>query len=1183
MWCPQCQTENKLGRKFCSVCGQTLPVGCGQCGFVNDASDRFCGGCGIPLVAPAWPVVSSQSSVVSPQPPASYTPPHLAERIRAEQTALEARGVTDGERKSITALFADIKGSTDLIADLDPEEARLIIDPTLQLMMDAVHRYEGYVAQALGDGIFALFGAPIAHEDHPQRALYAALLMQEENRKRAEQLRREKGINLQIRVGVNTGEVVLRSIRKDDLHTDYVPVGQSTNLASRMESLATPGSILVSEQTYKLTEGYFEFKALGQAQVKGFAEPLNIYEVTGVGPLRTKLQLSVRRGLARFVGRQPEMVQLQQAWESAKAGHGQIVGAMGEPGVGKSRLFYEFKLQHQQGRLVLETFSVSHGKAYPYLPLVDLLRNYFQLTPHDDERRRREKITGKVLTLDRGLEDTLPYLFFLLSIAEPTSPLQQMDSQIRRKRILEALKRLLVRESLNQPLLIIFEDLHWLDAETQAFLQLLSESIPTARILLLVNYRPEYQHSWSGKTYYTQLRLDPLGKEQAEEMLSALLDNPSLQLSPQRGEREFPRPERVRVRVIDNELSALKRFILDKTEGNPFFMEEIVQELCEQGMLTVGAHGCAPLPKDIHIPTTVQGVLTARMDRLPSEEKALLQTLAVIGREFGASLLRKVVNQPEAELLGLLSRLQANEFVYEQPAFPEVEYIFKHALTQEVAYNSLLLERRKVLHERTARAIEEVYRHRLEDHYSELAYHYSRSENTKKAVDYLLLAGQQAVQRSAYTEAISHFTTALKLLDTFPDLSERARKELSLLAALGVPMQATRGYGSPEAKRIYTRARELCQQVGETPQLSSVLWGMWVFYLARAEHQTARDLGHQLLALAQNTQDSVLFVEAHFTLADTLFHFGDFVSALEHADQGFSCYDPQRYRTTVFTHGYEFVVISECYAAWSLWTLGYADQARKRMREALTLAQELSHSLTLGVVLAFAADVYRYCGERQIARERAEMGIALCIEYGFLYWSSHGIVTKGWDLAKQGQKEEGVSRVQEGLTLLQETGVLLDRPYYLALLAEMHLDANETEKGLAIVAEALAELHEAGERFEAELYRLKGELTLQKLSVVSSPLSVPNTQPLTPSTQEADEAEGYFLKAIDLARKQQAKSLELRATTSLARLWQQQGNYTEAHQMLSEVYNWFTEGFDTEDLQEAKTLIKELSLRFIGK
>ena len=525
------------------------------------------------------------SPPAQPHSPASYTPPHLAERIRAEQAALEARGVTDGERKTITALFADLAGFTALARDLDPEDTRRIIDPALHLMMDAVHRYEGYVAQALGDGIFALFGAPIAHEDHPQRALYAALRMQDEMRRYADKVRVEKGVPLQMRVGVNTGEVVVRSIRKDDLHTDYVPVGHSTNLASRMEGLANPGSIVVSEQTYRLTEGYFEVKALGAVQVKGLEEPVNVYEVVGVGPLRTRLQVAARRGLVRFVGRQNELAHLQKALEHTTAGHGQIVGVMGEPGVGKSRLFYEFKLLSQKDCLVLETFSVSHGKAYGYLPLIELLKNYFQIQLQDDERTRRQKVIGKVLELDRSLEDTLPYLLFLLGIADPASSLPQMDPQIRRRRTLEAIKRLLVRESLNQPLIIIFEDLHWLDSETRAFLALLSESIATARILLLVNYRPEYRHEWGNKTYYTQLRLDPLGKEDAQELLAALL-----------GEK-----------VGATHASPLRQFILEKTEGNPFFMEEIVQALREQGILPdprrvgtahldVGAHSRAPLP-----------------------------------------------------------------------------------------------------------------------------------------------------------------------------------------------------------------------------------------------------------------------------------------------------------------------------------------------------------------------------------------------------------------------------------------------------------------------------------------------------------------------------------------------------------------------------------------------------------
>lgn len=941
---------------------------------------------------------------------------------------MEARGVAEGERKSITALFADIKGSTDLIADLDPEEARAILDPTLQLMMDAVHRYEGYVAQSLGDGVFALFGAPIAHEDHPQRALYAALLMQEENRRQAERLRKEKGINLQLRVGVNTGEVVLRSIRKDDLHTDYVPVGQSTHLASRMESLATPGSILVSEQTYKLTEGYFEFKALGEAQIKGFAEPLHIYEVSGVGPLRTKLQLSVRRGLARFIGRHHEMDLLQQAMAHSKAGHGQIAAVMGEPGVGKSRLFYEFKLLSQRGCLVLETFSVSHGKAYPYLPLIDLLKNYFQLINQDDERRRREKITGRVLTLDRSLEDTVPYLFFLLGIAEATSSLQQMDPQIRRKRILEAIKRLLLRESLNQPLMIIFEDLHWLDAETQAFLQLLSESIATARILLLVNYRPEYQQQWSGKTYFSQLRLDPLGKEQAEEMLEALLSDFGSPL---------PARERDRVRVVTDALPSLKRFILDKTEGNPFFMEEIVQELREQGLLTqtIGM-GVKPAPT-IHIPTTVQGVLSARMDRLPAEEKALLQTLAVIGREFSSSLLHKVVTEREEHLQRLLSRLQTSEFVYEQPAFPEVEYIFKHALTQEVAYNSLLIERRKVLHERTGQAIEEVYRTRLADHYNELAYHYSRSGNTQKAVDYLQLAGEQAVQRSANTEAITHLTSALESLKVLPETPERDRQELATLLGLGTSLIAMKGYGTTEAEQIYTQAQRLCLQIGEPLQVAQVLFGQWAFNAVQGNLKTSLTLGEQLLAVAHRQNNLTLSLIAHGIVGGTLLWLGELIPAQKHFDQALALYKVEQHGGLAYHLGQDPGSWVPGFATANLWCRGYPDQALTLVQIVLSSAQIFSHPFSLAATLGYAAFVRLFRREGKEAYAHAEASSILTEEHGFAEWSVYSSNLQGWALVEHAaqtgareQREAGITRLQEGLAAFGATGEQLWVPFF---------------------------------------------------------------------------------------------------------------------------------------------------------
>src|SRR5712692_5085048 len=608
---------------------------------------------------------------------------------------------------------------------------------------------------------------------------YSALRLQEELRRYSDTLRLSGGAPLLMRVGINTGEVVVRSIRKDDLHTDYVPVGHSTNLAARMEQLAAPGSILVTEQTHKLTAGYFEFKALGKTQVKGVEEPLNVYEALGAGPLRTRLQVAAQRGFTRFVGRLSEMEQLRRALEQAKAGHGQIVGVMGEPGVGKSRLFYEFKLTSPSGCLMLEAFSVSYGKASPYLPVIELLKNYFQILPQDDELQRQEKLTGKVLTLDRSLEDTLPYVFALLGIADPKSALPQMDPQIRRRRTFEALKRLLVRESLKQPLLLSFEDLHWIDTETQGLLDVLSESVATARILLLVNYRPEYRHEWGTKTYYTQLHLAPFGRAEAEEFLDALLGAPAVGARGQWNSQAEAVP-----------LHALKQLILEKTQGTPFFMEEVVQTLVEEQVLAgeKGNYRVAKAPTELHISPTVQGVLAARIDRLAVEEKEFVQQLAVIGREFSVSLLRQVITQPEEELYRLLASLQNKEFLYEQPAFPEVEYIFKHALTQEVAYASLLQERRKSLHERTAHAIEMLFHSKLDDHYSELAHHYSRSSNPQKAVEYLQLAGQQAVQRSANLEAINRLTLALALLKTLPDTPERARQELALQLTVSVPL-----------------------------------------------------------------------------------------------------------------------------------------------------------------------------------------------------------------------------------------------------------------------------------------------------------------------------------------------------------------------------------------------------------
>jgi class 3 adenylate cyclase len=575
---------------------------------------------------------TAPSATAQERPPLVYTPAHLTEKILATRSALE------GERKQVTVLFADIKDSTELIRELDPEAAQQLLDPVLHTMIDAVHRFEGTVNQVLGDSIMALFGAPLAHEDHALRACYAALIMQAALREHTEAVRHAHGIEMRIRVGLNSGEVVVRAIG-NDLHMDYSAVGQTTHLAARMEQLATPGTIRLTATTQRLVNGLVRVTALGPIPVKGVTEPVEVFELVGASTLHRRLQAAAARGLTRFVGREAELAALRQRLAQAGVGHGQVVAMVGEAGVGKSRLVYECVHSHQtQGWRVLESASVSYGKATPYFPVVNLLKRYAHVEDTDEPRTMRAKVTGQVLTLDETLQETVPALLWLLDVLPDDSPFRMLEPPQRRQRTLDALKRVLLRESQGQPLLLVFEDLHWIDTETQALLDSLVESLPTARLLLLVNYRPEYQHGWGSKTYYTQLRLDPLPPASAEAVLDALLgQGPSL--------------------------APLKRLLIARTEGNPFFLEESVRTLAETGVL-VGSPGAYRLAQSLQT-IQVQAVLTARIDRLPPEEKQLLQAAAVIGTEVPFPLLEGIAELPEATLQRGLAHLQAAEFLYE--------------------------------------------------------------------------------------------------------------------------------------------------------------------------------------------------------------------------------------------------------------------------------------------------------------------------------------------------------------------------------------------------------------------------------------------------------------------------------------------------------------------------------------
>jgi class 3 adenylate cyclase/tetratricopeptide (TPR) repeat protein len=1119
MRCAKCGSDNRDGRKFCAKCGIALARQCARCGSSNEPGEDFCGECGAALAANTG-AAATTSIQATPE-------------IHIMPDRPDASTTTDGERKTVTALFADIKGSMELMEDLDPEEARAIVDPALKLMIDAVRRYDGYIVQSTGDGIFALFGAPVAHEDQPQRALYAALRMQDDIRRFAERLRAEKGFNLQVRVGANVGEVVVRSIQTGERQAEYTPIGHSISLASRLQSLANPGSIAISDGLRKLVEGYFTLKALGPARIKGSSEPVNVYEVLGLGPLRTRLQRAAGRGLTKFVGRRREMEALKHAAELAQTGHGQVVAVMADPGVGKSRLFYEFEATSQSGWMVLEAFSVSHGKASAYLPVIELLSQYFEISREDDDRKRGERILGKVLRLDRNLEDTLPYLYSLHGISEAGDSLVQMYPQIRTRRTLDTIKRIILRESLNQPLMVIFEDLHWIDSETQALLNLLVDSIANARVLLLVNYRPEYRHEWGSRTHYTQLRLDPLGRESAEEMLSVMLGD-------------------------DKDLGALRRQIIERTQGTPFFMEEMVQALLEEGVLQ--RNGRVKLAKPISatkVPSTVQAVLASRIDRLPAPQKELLQTLAVLGREFSLSLAQRVTLKTGDDLEQMLAELQLAEFINEQPTAGELEYTFKHALTQEVAYNSLLAERRRAIHEKTANGLEALFSERLDDHYTELAYHFLRGVNTAKAIHYAQLAADQAVNRAVYSEAANLIEASLRLLDRLPEGPERWRAELALRSVENRLAFACYGGASPERERAVRRMCELGNLLGGKEQLLPGLNGLCNLHFVRGEASAGSKLATECLKLAEDTHDPKWLAVARFNSAASAMSSGNLTQAVAHLDEMRRQANLAKVKFSLSGSLYETAMP----LAQILHLLGRVSDASRSAEWALRYARESRHPFSLGFVLAIVEGWFRHLRrEPDVALARAREAIALSEENGFVNWLHWGHFHHGRALVETGKFEQGITEMEEATENFRRTGGNVSVQYTHALLAQGYAKIGEFEKAVPMLDESLTHNERTGEkRDHAEILRLKGEALLMR------------------DTASIAQAEKCFRDALEVARGQEAKWWELRISVSLARVLRDTNRPDEARAVLGEICNWFSEGFELPDLRDAKALLDELS------
>jgi class 3 adenylate cyclase/tetratricopeptide (TPR) repeat protein len=1122
MRCPRCESDNPDGTKFCIECGMSLRPRCPRCGADTLPRARFCGECGTALTGqlPAPPSAY-------PRPPLSDIPRHVAENI------LISRRVVEGERKQVTVLFADLKGSMELLADRDPEEARQLLDPVLERMMEAVHHYEGTVNQVLGDGIMALFGAPIAHEDHVMRACYAALRMQDTVTRYSAELQRTQGVSMHIRVGLNAGEVVVRGI-DSSLHMDYTAVGQTTHLAARMEQMAMPGSILITAEVLRLAEGYIQVQPLGLLHVKGLSEPTEVYRVIGAGPARTRLQAAAARGLTPFVGREPELAILRQVLARVEAGQGQVVGLVGEPGVGRSRLIYEFAQAHRTcGWLRLEGCAVSYGRATPYLPVIELLKAYFQLEERDDLGQIRDKLTAKLLGLDAALGPMLPALLALLDVPVEDPQWQALEPQERRRRTLDAVKRLLLRASRLQPLLLVFEDLHWVDTETEVLLDALVESLPAARLLLLLSYRPEYRHSWGGKTYYTQLRLDPLSPDSAAALLQALFgDNPSLE--------------------------PLTRRLIRRTEGNPLFLEESVRTLIEMRVL-VGERGAYRLAQvrrraslqegpelvgeqaayhlrrateSIQVPATVRAVLAARIDRLPEEEKDLLQTAAVIGVEVPFALLQAIAGRPTEELRRPLQYLQAAEFLYEAEMFPEPIYTFKHALTHEVAYGSLLQVRRRALHARIVAAIEQLYADHLADQTERLAHHAFQGEAWEKAVSYFRQAAVKATSRAAAREAVACLEQALVALGHLPECRETLEQAIDLRLDLRTALRPLGEHDRVLASLC--EAEALAAALGDQRQLGRVSAYLSRHFSTMGDQERALVSGHRALALAEATGDAALRIMATLTLGVVYHALGDYRRAIDLLRPNLASLKDAQVRghfgmAGPLSHSPGLLTSSQTWLAFCLAEVGAFAEGITIGEEGVRAAEAVDQPSSLAVAYAGVGRPYLSKGNFRHAIPVFERGVTLCRDGNIWDWFPTLAGSLGYAYALSGRITEGLSLLEAAVKQTVSGRTMARYVRYAAWLGEAYLLTDRLEDAIQVAQRALELSGEHKRRGDqAWALRLLGEI-----AVYRDPPAV-------------EQAETHYRQALTLADELGMRPLQAHCHLGLGKLYIKMGRRDDA-------------------------------------
>jgi class 3 adenylate cyclase/predicted ATPase len=1037
------------------------------------------------------------------------------------------------ERRQLTVLFCDLVGSTALSARLDPEDMRSVIGDYQNICSEVIRSYEGHVAKFMGDGVLAYFGFPRAHEDDAERAVRTGLVLVNAVSK----LTIPAGEALSVRIGIATGPVVVGDLIGEGASQEQAVVGETPNLAARLQGLARPGSVVIAAATQRLVAGLFKLIDLGEHELRGFGPKVQAWQVQGESRAESRFQARSATGLTPFVGRQHELGMLLDRFEQAKESEGQVVLLSGEPGIGKSRLAHSL-LEH----LAAEPHTRVRYYCSPFFvnsalhPIIEQLVRAAGFEPDDPPERRLDKLEA---LLSQGTNEpaaVAPLVAALLSIPVGTRyPPLDLPAQRQRELTIAALLDQVSGLAARRPVLMIVEDGHWLDPSSTELFERIIERIQTLPVLVLVTFRPEFQPPWTSYPHMTSLTLNRLGRRHSTEMIAAVAGGK-------------PLPEEVLAQIWA------------KTEGVPLFVEELTKTVLESGLVEDKGDRfvlTGPLPP-LAIPATLRDSLMARLDRL-APVKEVAQIGAVIGREFPYRLLAALSPLDEITLQDALSHLIGAELVFRRGIIPDAVYSFKHAFVQDAAYGSLLKSKRQQLHAGAAAALREHLPEVADSQPELLAHHCTEAGLTEEAISYWKRAGHRAAEGSAHAEAAAHLSKGLDLLRTLPESEERSEQELDLLTSLGSILISIKGHGSPEVAAIYTRARDLCRSLGDTPHLVAVLQGQRMHHMLRAEVRPATAAAEELLALGKQVEDTGCLLEGHRAVGVMHFYAAEFAAARMHLETGIDLYDSEEHRSHVFRYEGDPGQSCLAYTARTLWVLGYPDQAVARSDQAIAVAQATAHAATVAEALTWRAEIAMFRGEIQAVAERASVALTMATEHALPLWTGMTMIMQGWALSEQGRAAAGVARIREGLATLTATGDQLFRPYYPAMMAEVLGRAGQREEGLLALEEAAGSYRKSGVHYwDAELQRIGGELRLAG------------------DGSGAVAAEACFLRAIETAQAQCAKSLELRAATRLARLWRDRGKHAEARDLLAPVYGWFTEGFDTADLKDAKTLLDEL-------